>query len=224
MKRVNYNGEPKAKKAKSAMKRGGKTFPPKFQPEYKFLDTGLGGAIGTVAATLEKVNLNVVAQGDTESNRNGRKITVTAVQTKGRLTLAAATAAANTSCAVRLMLVQDRQTNNAEFSSTALLESDNINSFNNLAFKKRFRVLWSHTIDLYSGGAAPSGAALTFSEAVQSWECYKGNLNIPVEFDNSDTDGAIDTQTGNSLYFCAVASTADLVTVSGSARIRFVDY
>lgn len=202
----------------------------KFQPysiksssvEKKFLDTNVGTSIGTIAQTMEFANLNVVPQGDTESSRQGRKILVKKIHGKGNVNLQAATAAASTSETVKLMILCDTQTNKAQFSATDLLESDAIFSFRNLANQSRFKVLWQTTIDLSAGGAAASGAAFVFSEKVKKWSCNI-NCNIPINFDNSDTDGLVDTQTENSLVFVTQSQTGNITTLGGQVRIRFSD-
>lgn len=190
--------------------------------EVKFLDTNIGTAIGTVAQTLESANLVIIPQGDTESSRQGRKVMVKKIHCKGELVLTAATAAANTSETVKVYVLQDKQTNNAQFTAAQLLESDVMFSFRNLANQKRFKILWQDTICLQAGGAAASGAAFVFSEARQKFSCNL-NVNIPITYDNSDTDGAIDTQTENTLYFVTQSATGAIVTLTGQARVRYTD-
>lgn len=190
--------------------------------EEKFLDTNLGTAIGTVAQTLESANLVLIPQGDTESSRQGRKVMVKKIHCKGELVLTAATAAANTSETVKVYVLLDKQTNNAQFTAAQLLEGDSLFSFRNLANQKRFKILWQDTICLQAGGAAASGAAFVFSEARQKYSCNL-NVNIPITYDNSDTDGAIDTQTENSVYFVTQSATGAIVTLTGQARVRYTD-
>lgn len=190
--------------------------------EKKFLDTNVGTAIGTIAQTMEFANLNIVAQGDTESSRQGRKIMIKKIHGKGEVVLPSATAVANSSETYKLMVVVDTQTNKAQFASTDLLESDVLFSFRNLANQSRFKILWQDTVSLQSGGATATGAAYAFSEARQKWS-FNLNVNIPINFDNTDTDGAIDTQTENSVYFVTQSATGAIVALTGQVRIRFSD-
>lgn len=189
--------------------------------EKKFLDTDLG-TIDTVGQALEKVNLNVVPQGDAESERNGRKITVRNIYVKGTLKLNAATAATSTSTVIGLMIVVDTQTNGAAFAATDLLEADEWVSYRNLANQTRFKVLWKKDISLSSSGATATGAAYAFGENIRAFK--KGiKCNIPIEYDNSATTGAVATQRVNSIHFVAHSTKNNLVTLDGTARIRFTD-
>lgn len=195
--------------------------PPVFGPfEKKFLDTAL--ADGTMASTMTFYNLAVVPQGDTESQRVGRRITIKAIHIRGSLTLLGATDVTNTSCQVRMRLIVDQQTNGAQFTSTDLLETDAINSFANLANRERFIVLKDQTYTLSAGGAAATGAAYAFSETIRNLECHKFT-NFPIEYDNSATTGAISTVRSNSLWVVFQCSTAEIVALSATARIRYTD-
>lgn len=188
--------------------------------EKKFVDTAL--ADGTMAATMTFYNLCVVAQGDTESQRVGRKIMIRSLDIRGNLTLLGATDVTNTSCQVRMRIVVDTQTNGAQFAATDLLETDAINSFANLANRKRFIVLKDKTFNLSAGGAAATGAAYAFSEVLRDIKVHK-RLEVPIEYDNSATTGAITTVRSDSLWVVFQTSTAEIVALSATARIRYSD-
>lgn len=190
--------------------------------EKKFLDTDIGADIGQIADTLDKSNLNVIVQGDGESERLGRKVTVRNIYCQGSLTLVPATAAATTSTRVKLMVIVDTQTNKATFATAAFLESDAIDSYRNLAYQTRFKVLWSRTYTFNVSGAAPSGAAYIFGEGKKNFRMGK-KCNIPIEFDNSAETGAVGTQTVNSIHLVAIAEDNNIVTLAGTARIRYTD-
>jgi len=192
------------------------------QAERKFLDTSLN-TIGSITTGQEKLLCTIVPQGNTESERIGRKIRVKKMSIKGILTLAAATAEANSSAAVKLMMVMDTQTNGSAFAATDLLETDAFSSFNNLANSSRFRVLKSKTMIFKCGGGAPTGAAFAFSEDVKAF-----NWNIKcddiIEYDNTAITGAVGTHRSNSIWFVAQATTTGIVTLgNANCRIRFTD-
>ncbi len=188
--------------------------------EKKFLDTSISDA--SVTAALTATNLNIVVQGDGESERIGRKMTIKNIRINTYFTLLAATAAASTSETVRCMLVQDTQTNGAAFAAVDLLETDVYNSFRNLANQTRFKVLWSRQYAFKAGGAAASGAAFVFSEDVKNIKMSK-KCNIVIEFDNSATTGAVTTQRSNSLHWVTLSSTGALTVSVGLCRIRYMD-
>lgn len=192
--------------------------------EHKFLDTDVGTALGTMAATMESVNLNVIIQGTTESNRIGRKCTLTNVSLKGILTLPTTATAANTTDTVRLLLVCDKQTNGAAFVATDLWETDSYAAFNNLANTGRFRILKSKVYSFNSPAGSGRGSTDTLSYGSRTipWK-MNAKLNLPIEFNNAFTDGRIATQRSNSLWLVS-QSTGGLVGMNVStSRIRFVD-
>ncbi len=188
--------------------------------ERKFHDVDL--ALTPVTALLAINNTGVIVQGNSESERIGRKITLRSINIRGALKLNAATTAASSANEFRIMIVQDTQTNGAIFAATQLLETDTIESFRNLANSSRFKVLKTKEISLNAGGAAPSGAALVFGEAHRR---FTMNIPcaIPIEYDNSSTDGAITSVRSNNIYFCIQAETATGTTLSGTLRLRYSD-
>lgn len=191
-------------------------------PELKFVDTDVGTALGTLTAVMEFANISVVPQGTTEGQRLGRKCLVKGISFQGSLTLPAATGTGPTSELVKLSIVLDRQVNKAQFAATDLLETDTIFAFKNLANKDRFRTLWTHTYELQAGGGVATGAAFAFSEDVLSVQAHV-RCNIPLEYDNTDTDGAIDTETSNGLTLIAQSQSGSIAVLAGQVRIRFSD-
>ncbi len=192
--------------------------------ESKFFDTDVDAILGTITATMELANLNIIVQGNTESNRIGRKVVLKRVDCKGIMTLPAATDAANTSEVVRLLLVCDKQTNGAAFAATDIWETDSYRSFNNLANSSRFRVLQSktYTFNATAGSGRGTTDTLSYGEVVIPWKMGV-NLNLPIEFDNSATTGAVTTQRSNSLWIVSQSTTGTVVMSVSNARVRFMD-
>ncbi len=187
--------------------------------EKKFFDTTVDDT--PITTTMVIQNLTIVPEGNGESARIGRKITIKSVHVKGVLTMIQATDAANTSDKVFGMLVQDTQTNGAPFVVTDLLDTDVITSFRNLANSKRFKVLKKKTWTFKAGGAAASGAAFIFS---QDQKDVNINLkcNIVMEYDNSATTGVITSVRSNNLYW-VTQSSGGVVNSVLQARIRYED-
>jgi len=188
--------------------------------ELKFLDTSITDASISGACTF--TDLNVIVQDDLPNGRDGRKVVVSSIHVKGFVKLRAATAATDTSGTVRCMLIQDKQTNGATMTAAQLLTSDAYNSFRNLNNSKRFKILWKEEYDLKAGGAAPSGAALVFSEDIQHINANV-KCNIPLTFDQTAATGAKNTQTENSIYWVTQSGEAasEVAAIEGTARIRF---
>lgn len=188
--------------------------------ELKFNDTAMSDA--TVASVMTFYNPTVIVQGDTEIQRIGRKVTLKSIAVKGTVTLTAQTSAADASCMVRMKIIQDSQTNGAAFAATDLLETDVIHSFNNLANSSRFRVLKQKTFQMRNNGMVASGAAFTTGEDVRKIDCYLP-LNIPIEYDNSVSTGAIASVRSNSLWVVFQTSNGEIIALDGNIRIRFTD-
>ncbi len=189
--------------------------------ELKFFDTTIDDA--AIAATMTINNLTVVPQGTSESTRIGRKMTVRKILWKYTMTLAASAANTSTSDNVKVMLVQDTQTNGAQFAAAQLIDTDVWDSFRNLANSTRFRVLYSKDIRFVSMSGSGRGTTdtLAFGEDIHTLTGSK-SCNIPIEYDNSATDGSIGTVRTNNLYW-VTQSTSGFCSSLGTARIRFSD-
>lgn len=187
--------------------------------EMKFHDVSVDDAV--IAATMTINNLTIIAQGNNESQRIGRKITIKKISWKYRIALNSKTDADQTADNVRFMLVQDIQTNGAQFTALNLLETDTWQSFRNLANSSRFRVLMTKDVSVNVTGAAPSGAAFAFGTANAITIGNKA-CSIPIEYDNSATTGAIATVRSNNLYWVTQSSNGVTVGV-GNVRLRYND-
>lgn len=188
--------------------------------EKKFHDVAVSDPV--VAATLTITNLGVIPQGTLENQRIGRKVTVKSVHGKFTNDLNEATATVNSCDQVQLMLIQDTQTNGAQFVATDLLETDDITSFRNLANNKRFKILWSKIAQFSTGGLVASGASIVGSAKACRWIKFNKKMNIPIEYDNAFTDGRIATIRSNNLYFVVVSSSGS-TSLLGTVRLRFTD-
>ncbi len=188
--------------------------------ELKFFDTNINDTV--ISANMTINNLTIVAEGNGESERIGRKFNIYRINILYAMQLPAATAQGATSETVRCMLIQDKQTNGVQFSATDLIDTDNMNSFNNLANSKRFKILYKQEYDFKSGGAIPTGAAFAFSEDRKYLRMSK-NVNISIEYDNTLTTGVIATVRSNNIYW-VTQSISGLAGGTGLARIRYTDH
>ncbi len=188
--------------------------------ELKFKDTTVSDT--PITTTMVIQNLTVIAEGNGESERVGRKVTIKSVHIKGVMTMVEATSAANTTDKVFGMLVQDTQTNGAAFAATDLLDTDVVTSFRNLANSKRFKILMKKTWLFKAGGAAPSGAAFVFSQDQKDVTINK-KCNIEMEYDNSATTGVITSVRSNNIYW-VTQSSGGFVNSVLTARIRYSDH
>ncbi len=192
--------------------------------EAKFLDTDLDAVFDIVTATMESANLNIIPQGNTESERIGRKVVLTRVDIKGVLTLPTTATATKTSDIVRLLLVCDKQTNGGTFTGTNLWETDSFSSFNNLANSTRFKILKSKIFifNASAGSGRGSTDTLSYGDVVKPFK-FNVKLNLPIEFDNSATSGVVTTQRSNSLWLVSQSVDANVTMTLATSRVRFID-
>nr|DAE89245.1 MAG TPA: capsid protein [Cressdnaviricota sp.] len=186
--------------------------------ERKFFDTALNFAIDATGEVPATGQLILIPQGDTESTRDGRKATIKSVQIRGNLIYvpaAAATAAAITN----MYLVLDTQCNGAAASAAEVFTgTDFSTAMLNLNNSGRFRILkhWVHT---WNSGA---GATTAYNNVAKQVEFFK-KCEVPVDW--SGATGAITEIRSNNIFLLASvigAGSDDAITMTGTARVRFV--
>ncbi len=187
--------------------------------EKKFKDTIVNDAV--VAQLMTFNQITVIAEGASESQRIGRKITVKSVHIKGTLKLANTGVVAETVDHVKLFLVQDTQTNGSLMTAVQLLETDNYASFRNLANSGRFKILYSKSFNLVSKSGAGDTANVIFGEDIRTINCNV-RCNIPIEYDNSAATGVVTSVRSNNLYWVS-QSKSGFCEIHGNARVRYED-
>ncbi len=200
--------------------------------ELKFLDTFLSNhtVVETVAGSEidmssgSQLCLNAIAQGDGESNRDGRKCVLKSVQVRGKLHLATQADVANAEIGetCRILLVWDKQTNGAQLNSEdVLLDGSGVDllSLRNLQYSQRFQVLAEEMVDLQWSNSQTDGTnTASVGGEAKHFEMFR-KLNIPVV--HTGTTGVVASISDNSLHLIAIAAGAD-ITLSYQARVRFV--
>lgn len=175
--------------------------------EIKNFDTLLSGVVcSTVPLISQLTNIPV---GDTTNSRDGSQCKMIGIEMN--YTLAVNATLPRT--VVRIMLVLDKQTNQAIYLNTDLLEdvtaSDNIVSPRNLDNKHRFQVLYDRTHML-----SLSVATVTVKKYIKK--------DVLLRFDASTPSIADLTQ--NSLSFVRFTNeAANEPTINAFLRVRFVD-
>ncbi len=154
--------------------------------------------------------LTNIPQGDTTQTRDGNQCKLTAINIKGIYNIHASA----TNSFVRIILVLDKQTNQAIYATSDLLldttAQDSINSPLQLNNRHRFVVLYDKVFLVSNSG---TGA--------RKINIYK-KLQIPIRFDNSA--GAISSLTSNSLSVIFISNeSTNRPNLSFISRIRYVD-
>ncbi len=187
--------------------------------EQKFKDTSLNDTLGTGMIIQEPC---VVVQGDGESERIGRRMFIKSIFIKGVVTLPPVQDVAETATLVKMMVVQDKQTNGTKFAPADLLVTDSYDSFNQLANKSRFKILKTQYFKLVSKlGASNSGSTYVTGEDIANVYCYL-KLDVPIEFDG--TTGVVGTVRSNNVYITwQLSSSNTFPSWNGESRIRYTD-
>lgn len=189
--------------------------------ELKFFDNTPSFAFATAGAVVQ---LLTIPQGVGQSERVGRKIRVKSIVCNVSVYLNGTGAAAATGMdRIRFVLVQDMQANGAacDFGSVAngVFSSASVDALRNLDNVSRFKILKDWDMTLLSA-AGVSGAWQYAAKAVNKYiKC-----DIPIEYDNSATTGAITTIRSNNICLLAINTvTNGGCALSGTIRIRYSD-
>ncbi len=171
-----------------------------------------------------------IPQGTGESQRIGRKCTITDVYLRLNIStlnkvLSSMAVGTFTHNNVRIIMYLDRQCNGAQAAATDILQADVWNSYRNLSNKNRFRTLFDKVIVL--NNTAYGGGNGTTSESQNNHKNWIVNIHkrcfIPIEF--SSTTGALTEIRSNNIGILIWSQVVGRHEVSASlGRIRFIDY
>lgn len=202
--------------------------------ETKFLDlefTSTALVTGVAGGEHDPTGncLNPVAQGDGESQRDGRKYNITSVHLRGRIDFdkQESVTAPESDSIVFIALVHDTQSNGAQMNaedcyvdptSTTLC----VNTFRNLQFQKRFRVLGTRRIT-FGPELVNEGAVNLFANRGLS-KLWSMNVNFkkPIQVLCNGTTGNVNTITDNSLHLLAWRHSSRPVNIEYFSRLRFI--
>ncbi len=167
--------------------------------ELKFHDLDINDTSVAAGGTIVEDSCNSIAQGVTEVTRIGRKCCIKQIGWKMNLLLLGVSDQADIPAGdvVRVILYLDKQANGATAGVTDILESDDYQSFNNLANKSRFRTLMDRTYTLGYQVAMTDGASTSSAPATNIEDSFYKKVNIPIEFDS--TTGAITEVRSNNI-------------------------
>ncbi len=208
--------------------------------ELKFYDTSLNSSAiqATTDASLGEQNpsatiaLNTVTQGDGESQRDGRKITMRSITIDGTITMAGQSgqSASDAPIPVMIALVLDTQTNGALLNSEDVFKNVggfaavNASLMRNLQFIKRFKVLAIRKMSFDSprmtNDTGATGGVIT-GGLIKRFHIFV-NLKNRQTIYNGTTE-TIANITDNSLTMLAwTTSETSAPLINYSARLRFV--
>ncbi len=192
-------------------------------PEKKFHDLDVDDAQVAANGTIQTSGtIIVIPQGVTEKQRIGRKCIIKNINWRYTISIpeqdAQATPASGDT--VRVILYLDKQCNGATATAVGILESDNYQSFNNLANKQRFKILMDKTYTLNYAGLASDGAGVVSQAQVQLNDSFFKKCSIPIEYDS--TTGAITEIRSNNLGIMLQGQNGS-AKFESKMRMRFSD-
>lgn len=179
--------------------------------ELKFTDQTIDQTtVPTTGTIVNSGSILTIAEGNTSSTRDGRRITIKKVQYRLDLKWTGATVGDSEEI-VRIIVYQDKQTNGATATAALLLQAVDFNSFRNIDNAARFRFLSDKTYMVGDDSAIP--LTLHCEEYI--------DCNIPVNY--SSTTGAITEMTSNNIGILYISKHGDVDVEDSRLRVRFVD-
>lgn len=186
--------------------------------EYKFQDQAFNFETVTVGGEVTGTQLLIV-QGDTESQRDGRKVVMKSMQIilHGFVSPQALAGTTNSHETLRFIVVHDRQCNGAIPAISEIFDNANWDAFRNLQNINRFNFLYDKIHRIKVQTVADFAADTLLFTSIYKKIYIK--LNMPIEY--SGTTGAIGTIKSNNIFFLAF-SEKGIVNINGNTRIRWV--
>lgn len=218
------------KKRKASKKYGGVRTGGFSNIERKFVDYEYNAVVvNTVAGSEADPStpgcISAVAQGDGESQRDGRKYLIKSINIKGYVQWPSYTASASVygDSFVRFLVVLDTQTNGAQLNAEDVLADPTSTdldavAFRNLQYTSRFKVLKDMIILGKRETLVHNGTNYDSSNMVVPFECYI-TKDIPVT--TSATGATVSTITDNSIHVIAIYSQGAQPTMRYMSRVRY---
>lgn len=180
-----------------------------------------------------------IAQGDSESTRDGNRIIIDKLTIRGQCVLDKNSSAAwsgagdviNGNPTFRVIIYIDTQTNGAIAGHTTLFDTGNANQFafgifNNINVAGRFKILMDKWIELPMSDTVYDSTANTFNTATSA-RCFKKTfkkMNLPVYYTGASANIA-DLSTNNiGMIVMTNYTKKDSIRFAYRARLRFYDY
>ncbi len=180
-------------------------------------------AVIATGGTIAEDSLLTIPEGNGQSERNGRKITVRSIHMRFDILLPTTAVATATSDGVRVIVYLDRQTNGAAPVILDLLNVADWQSFRNLGNAGRFTILMDKQFAMVCKAGSGRGTTDTLSygddERVLMWN---KKVNIPVIYDDSANTGVITSMCCNNIGILTI-SKSGLAAFGSRIRVRYTD-
>ncbi len=166
-----------------------------------------------------------IAQGDGESQRDGRKCELLSCHLKGTATLASNEAQANPgeSTVLRLILVLDKQTNGAQLNAEDVVTATtlDVNAWRNLQNSQRFRILKDVRMDInFTQHTQEAVNDFSYANQVKSWEMHVV-FKKPIVVNHTGTTAVVTSIADNSIHLIGVSTSTAQCVINYVSRVRF---
>lgn len=185
----------------------------RIKPELKWADISTAGAPGPFGGFTRQM-LNALQTGANPTNRIGRKVTWTKLLLRYAAHVDSATTPTS-GCAMRLMVIYDKQTNGSAPIVTDVLVTDEFNSAMNLDNRDRFLIL-ADVITPVFGLGGPAAVAGVINR----------KFNLETNFNANNIGSIADITTGSIYLMYAQSNSLSGLNISFNmkSRLRFVDF
>lgn len=189
--------------------------------ELKFHDVDLDDAVVAVGGAVTST-VNIIAEGNGESTRVGRKCTIRSIHWRYQVQLPEVDAQGTPSPGetLRVMMYVDKQCNGATIANTDLLATADWQSFRNLSNSSRFVVLYDKNHTLNYSGLASDGAGVVSQGNRQIEVVWNKKCGITLEYDNPA--GGLANIRSNNIGVMLVSSRG-AIGFESKIRLRFSD-
>lgn len=191
-------------------------------PELKWFDNLLVDQVPISSTGNIHDSINLIPQGEEQSERIGRKVTIKSIEWNfgiSRVAVIDATAPVSRD-AVRLILYIDKQCNGAAAPILEILQTAFFRSYPKIANEKRFLFLHDETIDLGYDLLASDASNAFSSPAVQLNFKISKKVDFDIEFD--DAEVGIEQVMSNNIGVLSITSGGQASLLSYT-RIRYTD-
>ncbi len=186
--------------------------------ELKFKDGFQGGVTSTTGTIIPTIN--GVPRGTGRSERIGRKIIIKHVSIRYTVNIPPIATSSNSSDVIRFVMYQDKQTNGLAAAITDILDTTLLSltyqSFLNLVNAGRFKILFDHKFVV---NALSGTTGFNFDSRVYN-AFYTKELNIPVDFDDTVSDGDISSMRTNNIGYFFISRQGDALW-NAVTRVRY---
>lgn len=176
---------------------------------------------GSISASL-----NLIAQGVTECDRIGRRITIRELYIHFNFFLQTSGQGTNTSDTVRIIIFIDKQANGATAGVNDILQEvtpgmndANFLSHLNLSNMDRFRILEDHTMSLNAASAGVDAGGALISGNTSRTRFFRTPMKLDIEYSNSAAE--IEAVSSNNLAILTICSNDDFTRIKWNSRIRY---